>query len=236
MFNANDPFGEACRDRHFFGKKDLDVIVHSDIAEDDVIPVDYLFRTFPEMPLVEQTALKMAQGRVLDLGAGTGSHALWLQELGLEVSALDHSPGCVQVMEDRGVKDVVHADLNTFAAEPFDTVLLLMNGAGLCGRLANFPNWIKHISTLLKPGGQILLDSSDLIYLYEGDPEPLVMSGPEYYGHVTYQMSYKAAITEWFPWLYLDIDTLLELSAQCQLKTEIIQKGPHHDYLARITL
>lgn len=87
----NDPMGAAIRDYQSKGKASH-LRVLSSMFDEDEMPVAHLFRTFNQMPRLEQKALSMAKGRVLDIGAGAGCHALALQERGLEVKAIDISP------------------------------------------------------------------------------------------------------------------------------------------------
>ena len=100
----NDPMGAAIRDYQNKGKASR-LRVLSSMFDEDEMPVAHLFRTFSQMPRLEQKALSMAKGRVLDIGAGAGCHALALQEHGLEVKAIDISPLSCEVMKERGVKN-----------------------------------------------------------------------------------------------------------------------------------
>jgi 2-polyprenyl-3-methyl-5-hydroxy-6-metoxy-1,4-benzoquinol methylase len=55
--------------------------------------------------MIEQKALKLSKGKVLDIGAGAGSHSLYLQnERNLDVTALDISPKSIEVCKLRGIK------------------------------------------------------------------------------------------------------------------------------------
>ena len=99
----NDPMGAAIRDYQSKGKASR-LRVLSSMFDEDEMPVAHLFRTFNQMPRLEQKALSMAKGRVLDIGAGAGCHALALQERGLEVKAIDISPLSCEVMSERGVR------------------------------------------------------------------------------------------------------------------------------------
>ena len=56
-----------------------DIKTYSSLDEEDVIPLPYLFRDFDEMPKLEQKALELAHGKVLDIGCGAGNHTLYLQ-------------------------------------------------------------------------------------------------------------------------------------------------------------
>ena len=100
---AKDPMGAAIAD-YFRKGKAAKIRVFSSQFDEDEIPAEQLFRTFDEMPPLEQEALRLAKGKILDCGAGSGCHALALQDMGKEVSAIDISPLSVEVMQQRGVR------------------------------------------------------------------------------------------------------------------------------------
>ncbi len=231
-----DPFGNALKD-YLKDQKDRNIIIHSDIAEDDVMPVPYLFRAYAEMPKLEQTALDMCKGKVLDIGGGSGSHALYLQEKGIDVSVIDISEGAAEVMKARGVQNVILGDINAYDTEKYDTLLLLMNGIGLTGTLDGFKQFLMHCKNLLKPNGQIVFDSSDVMYMYEEeDGSVWINMMNEYHGEVEFSMEYNELKGEPFKWLYLDYEMMTQLAEQCGYKAELIAEGEHHDYLAKLTL
>ena len=98
----NDPMGQAIYEYHKTGKAE-DVIVHSSMFDDDIIPVETLFRNFDQMPDLEKAALEMASGDILDIGAGSGCHSLALKSMGKEPVAIDISPLSVAVMAEKGI-------------------------------------------------------------------------------------------------------------------------------------
>ena len=201
----NDPMGAAIRDYQNKGKASR-LRVLSSMFDEDEMPVAHLFRTFNQMPRLEQKALSMAKGRVLDIGAGAGCHALALQERGLEVKAIDISPLSCEVMKERGVKDVECVNLfNQQLQGKYDTLLLLMNGTGIAGKLNRLSMLLNRLKELLAEGGQILIDSSDLKYIYENEDGSMDIDlNAPYYGEVDYQMQYKNIKGEPFDWLYTD--------------------------------
>ena len=97
-----DPMGAAIYD-YFKNGKAGKLRVFSSQFEEDEIPVSELFRTYEHMPLLEQTALDMAQGKILDVGAGSGCHSLALKQMGKKSVAIDISPLSVEVMQVRGL-------------------------------------------------------------------------------------------------------------------------------------
>lgn len=231
----NDSMGAAIRDYQNNGKASR-LRVLSSMFDEDEMPVAHLFRTFNQMPRLEQKALSMAKGRVLDIGAGAGCHALALQERGLEVKAIDISPLSCEVMKERGVKNAECVNLfNPQLQGKYDTLLLLMNGTGIAGKLNRLSMLLNRLKELLAEGGQILIDSSDLKYIYENEDGSMDIDlNAPYYGEVDYQMQYKNVKGEPFDWLYTDPMLLASISKQCGLNCEIVEEGENYDFLARL--
>ena len=232
----NDIFGQALLD-YFHGKYTEDIITETNISEEDVLPLPYLFRSYSEMPPLEQKALQLLKGRILDVGCGTGSHSLYLQNKGMEVTAIDTSPGAVEVCQRRGLKDVRHTELLQFKDKDFDTILLLMNGTGIFETLENITEYLQHVKSLLAKNGQILIDSSDLQYMYDRSEEGgLWVPSDRYYGELEFTMTYKGVTSTPFLWLYLDECRFAEICASEGLEFEVVARGDNYDYLARITV
>lgn len=230
-----DPMGTAILDYLEHGKADKLRVFSSQFDEDE-IPVRTLFRTEKQMAPLERTALQLATGRILDVGAGSGCHSLALQAAGKEVEAIDISPLSVEAMRRRGVKQATQANLfNESFCSSYDTLLMLMNGSGIIGRLENLPAFFRKAKQLLRPGGSILMDSSDLRYLYEDEDGSFVIDiAGDYYGEVDFKMQYKDIIGDPFDWLYIDFQTLSLYAAQNGFEAELVEEGKHYDYLARL--
>ena len=234
MKKEKDAMGKAIADFHK-GRRDGKLIVLSPMFEEDEIPVTTLFRAFKDMPKMEQKALKMAKGKTLDVGAGSGCHSLWLQEKGIDVTAIDISPYSIETMKERGIVNVREQDFFTLE-EKYDTILMLMNGIGIVGSLDKLPDFFKHIDKILADDGQLLCDSSDLCYLYDDkDGIAELMDSDKYYGELEYTMCYDEIKGDSFPWLYIDANTLRNYAEANGFKMEIVRRGEHYDYLARIT-
>ena len=165
-----DIFGKALLD-YQKGNYIEDIKTFSSLNEEDTIPLPYLFRNYGEMPEIEQKALQLCRGSVLDIGCGTGSHSLYLQEKELQVTALDSSKGAIETCKQRGVKSTQNCSILDYKNQKFDTLLLLMNGIGIVGKLELLMTYLTHFKSLLNPNGQILLDSSDIIYMFDADED-----------------------------------------------------------------
>ncbi|MBQ8889488.1 MAG: class I SAM-dependent methyltransferase [Bacteroidaceae bacterium] len=230
---TKDPMGAAIADYQTKGRA-AKLRVFSSQFEEDEIPVEQLFRTFDEMPPLEQTALKLAKGKILDCGAGSGCHALALQEMGKQVEAIDISPLSVDVMQQRGICHAYQINLfDEHYLQKFDTILMLMNGSGIIGKLENMGAFFAKMKQLLNPGGCIYMDSSDLRYLFEDeDGSFLVDLAGGYYGEIDFRMQYKQIKGEPFDWLYVDFQTLSYYASENGFTAELVQEGEHYDYLA----
>lgn len=232
----DDPIGRAVYDFHYHSINQP-IIVHSDDFDDDTIDTSYLFRSYKQMPALEKKAMSLCSGTILDVGACAGPHSVYLQQKGFEVTALETSALCCEVLKDRNITKIVQQDIFKFSGQTFDTILLLMNGTGIAGSLSGLEVLLHHLKTLLNPGGQILIDSSDLIYLFEQeDGSALIdLSADKYYGELTFQTEYKNWISQPFSWLYADLNNLENAIEKNLLKLNKVFKGQHYDYLARIT-
>lgn len=233
--------------KDLFGKAILDfqtnnapenLITETSISEEDEMSVAYLFRDFTQMPKLEQYALELAKGKVLDVGCGAGSHSLYLQNVrNLDVTAIDISRNAVETCQLRGltsaqVTDILDLDSN----KKFDTILLLMNGTGIFSTLKESDKYLQKLKSLLHPNGQILIDSSDIIYMFDEDEDGAYeVPANGYYGELEFSLSYKGEKENSFPWLYLDYNTLQNAAFANGLQCELVLEGEHYDYLAKLS-
>lgn len=233
-----DLFGKAILDYQTNNNPE-DLITETSISEEDEMSVAYLFRPFEEMPLIEQKALEFSKGRVLDVGCGAGSHSLYLQnKKGLDVTSIDISANAIECCRLRGLKNVFVMDILDFdsGVNKFDTILLLMNGTGIFGTLEKVSTFLQKLKSLLNPGGQVLIDSSDIIYMFDEDEDGgKWIPSDNYYGEVTFTVTYKEEREDPFNWLYLDYNTLQNACPDNGFGCELIEEGEHFDYLARLT-
>ena len=211
--------------------------VFSPDFDEDEIPVETLFRELDEMPKIEQKALELAQGKILDVGAGSGCHSLELQNMGKSVKAIDISKLSVEVMKESGVENAAVEDFFEIKDEKFDTILMLMNGAGIVGTIDRLPEFFEHLKNILTPEGQVLLDSSDIRYIFEDEDGSFEINlNDGYYGELQYQMQYKRIKGEPFPWLYIDFATLQYYAEEAGFEATLIEAGNHYDYLCKLKI
>ncbi len=227
--SMTDPLGQAIAD-YFYQNAPAKLWIHNTYGPKEEMPVAAYFRNAQQMPALEHSALQICRGKILDIGAGAGSHALWLQQQGAAITALEISALSCRVMQQRGIQKIIQQDIFAYTGETFDTLLLLMNGIGLCGSLDSLRRFLQHAGTLLNPGGQLLFDSSDVAYVYK-DHFPNLK---EYYGEIAYRYEYKRKKTDWFKWLYVDRHTLAAVAAAEGWRYEYITEDENGQYLARL--
>ena len=232
-----DLFGQAILDYQTNNKPEP-LLTATSISEEDEMDVAYLFRSYDLMPKMEQKSLQLAFGKVLDIGCGAGSHALSLQnDRNLDVTAIDISENTIKACALRGVRNTKVMDILDLKSEvKFDTILLLMNGTGIFQTLAQVPVYLQKLKSLLTSGGQILIDSSDLIYMFDDDEDGgKWIPSDGYYGELTFTIQYKGETELPFPWLYMDYNTLQNAAFANGLQCELISEGEHFDYLAKLS-
>ncbi len=235
MKRYSDPFEQAFQD--FLNSEtdeELAIYINDEFSEN--MSVRYFFRSYDEMPQLEQIALKECRGKILDIGAGAGCHSLILQNLGLDVVALDIKQGFVDIMGKRGINNIVHSDIIKYKGDKFDTLLMLMNGIGFTIDLAGLERFLIQAKNLLNPDGQILLDSSDLLYLFEEqDGSYKIPLTGDYYGKVVYQVEYKNRKGKPFDWIFIDYSTLSHYAEKAGYNYELLYANNFH-YLAKLTI
>jgi SAM-dependent methyltransferase len=221
------PHGAALRD-FLAGRVNADVVVRDEDGEEERTPAAVFFRTPEEFSALDQAAMDLCCGRILDVGAGAGCHSLALQARGLCVTALDVAPEAVEVMRRRGVLDVRCGDVFSFAGDRFDTLLILMNGIGLVGTLEGLDRFLRAVRRLLTDRGQILLDSFD-----PGAPDPA--RGNRYVGEMRFQLEYRGMRGAFYDFLFLDFETLRHHARGAGWLCESIWQEDEGHYLARLT-
>lgn len=233
-----DLFGKAILDYQTNNKPE-DLITETSISEADEMSVAYLFRDYSAMPATEQKAMQLAKGHVLDVGCGAGSHSLYLQNnRKLKVTAIDISENAIQACKLRGIETAFTEDIRFLSTgEQYDTILLLMNGTGIFGKLSNISAYLQKLKSLLNSNGQILIDSSDIIYMFDDDEDGgKWIPADGYYGEVTFSILYKGETENEFDWLYVDYNTLQNAALANGFECELVLEGEHYDYLAKLTM
>ena len=232
-----DLFGKAILDYQTNSSPE-NIITSTSISEEDEMEVAYLFRSFDEMPAIEQKALQLANGKTLDIGCGAGSHSLYLQnERNINVHSIDISKNAIQACLLRGLKNIRAINVLDLENEKYDTILLLMNGTGIFETLEKSTIYLQKLKSLLNPYGQILIDSSDIIYMFDEDEDGgKWIPSDNYYGELTFSLQYKKEKEVDFPWLYMDYNTLQNAAIANGLQCQLVLEGDHFDYLAQLTI
>ncbi len=230
-----DLMGRAIWD-YFHNENPEDLQTETSISELDELPVKYLFRDFEEMNKIEKKALKLSHGKVLDIGAGAGSHSLYLQnDRNLDITALDISPKAIQVCQLRGIQKAVAQNMLEFSGETYDTILLLMNGTGIFQSLKVIDIYLKRLYSLLNKNGQILIDSTDILYMFDQDEDGgVLIPANGYYGELDYIVHYKGESEDPIKWLYLDFNTLKNAAENNGFTIEKVLQD-EDSYLAKLT-
>jgi hypothetical protein len=212
------------------GKKREFIGVKSSLGEEDRLWVKQFFRKYSEMPEVERVALSHCRGKILDAGAGGGAHSLYLNSKGFHCYPIDVSEGAVRAMKLQGLSEARNIDFFDLEGEKFDTILLLMNGIGITGKLNRLSEFFIKAKELLNPDGRILLDSSDIMYMYQTEEGDYEWDPEKYHGEVRYRMSYKGIAGKPFDWLFVDFPTVKKYAENEGFDCRLVSKQANFSF------
>lgn len=235
---SKDPLGLAFYDYYFNFENDAKIKTISELGGNDYIPVSMFFRTYREMSRLEKVALKHCRTSVLDIGAGAGCHALWLQQNHYPVTAIDVSPGAVDIMKKQGLQDVREISFYDLETEqPYDTIFMMMNGIGFTGDLEGLEQFFKHVKTMMHKESVILLDSTDISYLFSKRNKTVEIDlSSSYYGVFDFMMEYKKVKSDKFYWLYIDFASLEAIAEDYGFSAVKLHEDSNYQYLAELKL
>ncbi|MDF9797324.1 SAM-dependent methyltransferase [Catalinimonas alkaloidigena] len=227
--DTSDVYGKALLDYYQKGEA-ATLYLHTSYNAVEEMPVDWFFREEEDFPAIEIRALDLCKGKILDIGAGVGSHAIYLYEKGKEVHCLEQSSSCIEIMKARGLSNLLCQSIWEPIAHQYDTLLMMMNGIGIVGDMEGLRTFLREAHQWLIPNGKIIFDSSDLSYLY---PDIRDQHHP-YNGEIRYQYEYKGKKGDWFSWLYIDPMTMKKIAGQEGWKFQLITEDHNDQYLATL--
>jgi SAM-dependent methyltransferase len=195
------------------------------------------FAEHADWPEAERRAFELVRGRVLDVGAGAGRHSLEAARRGLDVVAIDISPGAVEVCRRRGVGDARLLSLSDIDAGlgRFGTVLLLCGNFGLAGNREETKALLRRLHEVTPEDGRIVLDTvdpyvgadeDDLAYLERNRAEGRMP------GQVRIRIRYEERVTPWFDLLLVSRPELEQLAAETGWRVAWAEDAEPPDYYA----
>jgi SAM-dependent methyltransferase len=230
---------EAAMCAYHRGQHEVTIVVYDDYERDEA-PVSYFFREPDDFPPLERLALDQCRGRILDVGAGSGCHSLELQRRGLSVTAIEILPGLLDILRQRGLRDARQATwMDLQIDQPYDTVLMMMNGLGLAETLTGLDRFFREARRLLQPDGQVLADSTDV--RVRMDPEAArtgTLRRPDgrYLGELHFQLEFEGRKGPPFGQLYVDPETLQRRATAAGWGCEMLcEPDEYGHYLVRLT-
>ncbi|WP_019508667.1 methyltransferase domain-containing protein [Pleurocapsa sp. PCC 7319] len=217
MVNDRDVFGKALLD-YYHGNADACLKVFSTEAETYNLPVSVFFRP-PDQLTIDRLAVSLCSGKILDIGAGTGIHTLYLQNKGVEVTALDVSRNACLVMSHSGVKNIINQDIFELESESkYETWLILGRSIGAVGNLEKLRNFFLKAKLSLTPRGKIILNSTN------GERNITIIR--------KLQFEYQGTKSSIVDWLNIDRETLQKIAYDVGFAPEIVHIENDGNYLA----
>ena len=180
------------------------------------MPVRRFFRGTTDFFAFDRLLLGRCRGDVLDLGAAAGSFSLALQDLRVQVSAVDACPRACGVMRRRGVRRVLEYDISRLVPTA-QTLVLVMNTLGIFGTVKQLDNFLGRASGCQR----ILLDAFAPAH---GDVLEECLC-----------TQYRGELGEPFGWLSVSSTLLAERARRTGWRLEVLAREEHGAYAAELT-
>ncbi|HET6614993.1 MAG TPA: methyltransferase domain-containing protein [Dehalococcoidia bacterium] len=191
---------------------------------------------------LDRWACDAVRGHILDIGAGAGRHALFLQERGHDVTALDTSHGAVTVCEARGVSKVFEGtieDLVATAPAAFHGFVLLGNNLGLLRDRDYAPRFLEALASIAAPSATLAGTCIDPYTTQH--PEHLAYhdanrSKGRMAGQVRIRIRHRGVATPWWEYLFASPAELAEFAAPTPWRiVEQKTNGPLYAMIMRLS-
>jgi SAM-dependent methyltransferase len=197
------------------------------------------FADYPDWPRHEREAISRVRGPALDIGCGAGRVALYLQQQGHKVLAIDNSPLAIKVARLRGVASTRVLDIRDVGRlkGPFASIVLYGNNFGLLGGSKRARRLLAAMHRITTPDAQIVAavadphrttDAIHLAYLRRNRVRGRMS------GQLRLRVRYQQYTGAWFDYLFASPEEVRAILASTgwQLNDTLTTPGP--EYMAII--
>jgi len=240
MKTSRDAYGQQLLAQYHSKQTTVEIIERDDDYIDTGSDPGLYFSEYRQWSPLEKRAIKLARGRILDVGCGAGRHALYLQAKGFDVVGIDNSPGAIRVCKLRGLKRAIVRpinDVDKFKPNSFDTIIMMGNNFGLFGSFENARAILKKFARITAPDARIIAKTLDP---YKTD-NPLHLSYLQLNrrhgrlgGQIRMRVRYGATIGDWFDYLFVSPEEMREILHGTDWQIEELLNAEEANYVALI--
>jgi len=217
MKNSRDAYGQQLLAQYQNKVPTVEIIERDDGYIDTGSDPGLYFSEYEQWSPIEKRAIELATGRILDVGCGAGRHALYLQSKGFDVTGIDDSPGAIEVCKLRGLNKAIVRPINQideFAPNSFDTIIMLGNNFGLFGDAENAGAILKKMNQITAPDARIIAgthnpyqtDAAEHLEYHELNRKRGRMPG-----QLRIRVRFGKTIGEWFDYLFVLPEEMQEI-------------------------
>ena len=219
LTKQQDAYGQAMWDYLHHGRG-FEIVERDDgLAAVSSGPPAYM-APFKDWPAHQKKAIRLARGRVLDVGCGAGRVALHLQNKGLDAMGIDVSPLAIKVCKQRGLKNAKTMSITQVSSKLgiFDTIVMYGNNFGLMGSFKRARWLLRRFRAITAPDARIIAESNDP---YPRPGHPGLRCHLDYHkwnrsrgrmgGQLRFRIRYMKHATPYFDYLLVSKDEMRQI-------------------------
>lgn len=240
MKNSQDAYGQQLLAQYYSREATAEIIERDDLYIDTGSDAGTYFSEYRQWSPLEKRAVKLAKGRVLDVGCGAGRHALYLQEKGSDVTGIDNSPGAIKVCKLRGLKKAMVRpidEIDKFKVNSFDTIQMFGNNFGLFGNRKNARKILKKMARITSPEARIIAETLNPYKTDNSFHLPYLRANRRrgrMGGQIKMRVRFGKTIGEWFDYLFVSPVEMQEIIGDSDWQIEEFLDAQEANYIAVI--
>jgi SAM-dependent methyltransferase len=199
--------------KYWKGDRSSELIMIKKDKSKFTIDLDYYFRNYEQLSMIEKKAISLTIGEILDVGCATGYYVPVLKQHG-NVDAIDISVQAIKIAKNEGIEECNVADIFKYkTSKKYDTITLFENNIGLAGTFTKTKRLFRILTRLLKRNGQIIAIIRHTDF-----------GGKKYYSSL-YKPSWNGKSGKKFRWFYFNIGFLPDFCDKYNLNLEILDEA-----------
>ena len=240
MKNSRDAYGQQLLAQYKSQTATAEIIERDDFYIDTGSDAGLYFTEYEQWSASEQQAVELAAGRILDVGCGAGRHSLYLQRKGFDATGIDNSPGAIEVCKLRGLNKAIVRPINQideFAPESFDTIIMMGNNFGLFGDAENAKAILEKMSRITAPDAHIIAGTHNPYQTVDAEHleyHEINRKRGRMPGQLRIRVRFGKIVGDWFDYLFVSPEEMQNIFSDTDWRIEELIAPEEANYFAVI--